>query len=256
MKIILLTIFITISFAFYSCESPTISQSNPLSYGSESPYFFINPYIQYSKIDNRIDYGKIQLIDFDKDSSFVRGAFYNNELFRDAGIFTFDTVNVDKIDAEDLFKIHLLVEGFFEFGVVYFKKNPRIENGKNINVNLTGDEFPAYNSSIKTLDSSLNILNIKELRSISKKEGITIKTNNIGYEESRIRIFNNKKEYLFYTNALGEINLRSNDIDYIPNGTYNLEILKGYYNLDTLVNDELLITNVYSAVVFETSINP
>lgn len=254
MKIILYIITITASFGFYSCESTISSNQNPLTYSIEQSFFRIDPYISYNNIINRIDYGIIKYQGQVNDSSYIRASFYDKRRFRDAGNFYFGSVKLNKTKADDIFNIVQLIENFIDYGYAYYTELDKYYFKDSILIQTTGHEFPIYNQYIRLLDSSLNIENVNSLNEISKSQGIKLVTNDIGYDEARIRIYNNQKEYIFYSKFETELNFGSDVFDDIPTGNYKFECLKGHYLLDTASNNEPVIINIYSSYTFETKI--
>lgn len=254
MKIFFLLLSITISLLFYSCDSSTNSQVNPLSYGAEQPYFFISPYIPYYQLDNRIDYlitneqGRI------KDSTFIRATFYDNSSFRDAGNLFINETKINKQSADDIFNIKQMIDGFIDFGVAYFSNLKRIDYIEQLNFKASGNVFPMFDFSVPNLDTSLIILNINNLKEINKNMDHILITNDIGFIESRIRIYNDNHQFSFFANFKNEVNITSESLKGIPNGNYKFECLKGFYKIDTLSNGEQLITNVASSYTFNTII--
>lgn len=254
MKIYLLLLILTISLSFYSCESPTNSQSNPLSYGSELPYFLISPYIPYYQLDNRIDYVISNVEGNSKDSTSLRATFYDNSTFRDAGNLYMNNTNIDKQNADNLFNIRQLIDGFIDFGLVYFSEIEKINYSDSLTLYALGEVIPKFAFTIPNLDTSLIVLNVIDLKEINKNIDHKIVTNDIGFSESRIRIYNDKNQFSFYANFKNEVNITSESLNKIPNGNYKFECLKGYYKIDTLSNGEQLITNVVSSYTFNTII--
>lgn len=254
MRIILYIITLTVSLGFYSCESTTSSAQNPLTYSIEQPFFRIDPYISYNNIVNRIDYGILKQQDQDNDSSYIRATFYDKRRFRDAGVFYFDNIKINKTKADDIFNIVQLIENFIDFGYAYIHDLDNHHFKDSILVQTTGQEFPAYSQFIQLLDTALVIENVNSLIEISKIQGFKLKTNDIGFDDARIRIYNEKKEYIFYSNFETELNLSSDVLVNIPTGKYKIECLKGHYLLDTASNNEQVIINIYSSYTFDTLI--
>lgn len=252
MKIILYLITLTIAFGFYSCESTTSTIQNPLTYSKEQPFFKIEPYVSYNNIVNRIDYGIIKQHDRIGDSSYIRATFYDKRKFRDAGVFYFDEIKIIKSKADDIFNIVQFIENFIDFGYAYYLELDNNHFNKSISIQTTGQEFPSYNQSVSLLDTSLEIKNINTLHEISKTSGVILLSNDIGYDDARIRIYNNSKEYIFYANFETELNLDSELFNKIPIGKYKFECLKGHYLLDTVSNGEAIIINIYSSYTFDT----
>jgi hypothetical protein len=254
MKIILILITITISFGFYSCESTTSSNQNPLTYSVEQPFFNIVPFISYHNIVNRIDYGIINKDLQVTDSAYIRATFYDKRRFRDAGVFYFDSIRINKSKADNIFNIVQLIEGFIDYGYAYFRKLDNKLLKDSILIQVTGQEFPDYTQYIKLLDSSLIVENVGNLNEIYKSQGLILKTNDIGFDDARIRIYNDKKEFIFYSKFKTELNFSSDVFDNIPIGNYKFECLKGHYLLDTASNNEPIIINIYSSYIFDTII--
>lgn len=254
MKIILYLITITFSLGFYSCENSTSPIQNPLNYSIELPYFRIDPYVAYSSIVNRIDYGIINNEQLAHDSSYIRATFYDKRRFRDAGNFYFGNIKVDKSKADYLFNIVQLIENFIDYGFAYYAEIDEHFFKDSILIQTTGNEFPAYNQSIRLLDSSLVIENINILKQISKSNGLKLITNDIGFDDARIRIYNDKKEFIFYAKFKTDLNYGSEVFNNIPAGNYKFECLKGHYLLDTASNGEPVIINIYSSYTFDTVI--
>lgn len=254
MKKIPIRIILAFSLLLISCDTTTYSHNNPLSYRSEIPLLQTTPYIPYSKILNRIDYGIIGE-QGKPDSVYVRGTFYDNSKFRDIGNLYFNSYKVDEVKAEDLFDINQLVEGFFKFGVVYFMKLDTAITNQELAIWWTGNEIEPSNSKIEALKSKLIITNIQELTSVSKSKGFAIQTNDIGYAKARIKIYNSDDNFIFYTDFNDKLSLTPDKLSNIPQGEYYIECLKGNYVLDTLSNSELIIYNVYSSYTFKTNIN-
>lgn len=254
MKIILYIILVTILLSFYSCENSTISHSNPLSYGSEKPYFLFNPFIQYFELDNRINYGIINEFGKSIDSTYLRATFYDNNLFRDAGNLYMNDVNIKKQSADDIFDIRQLVDGFIDFGMAYYSSINKVVFSNDLKINTSGDVIPSMDLNYPNLDTTLIVVNKEDLETISKKLNHRLITNDIGYDNSRIRIYNESKEYLFYATFKNEVTISSESLQSIPNGNYKIECLKGYYRIDTLSNNEPLIVNIYSSFIFDTKI--
>lgn len=254
MKIIHLIILVTILLTFYSCENSTISNSNPLSYGSEKPYFLLDPFIQYSELDNRINYGIINELDKSSDSTYIRATFYDNNLFRDAGNLYINDVNIKKQSADDIFDIRQLVDGFIDFGVAYYASISKVDFSNDLKISTSGDVIPSIDMDYPNLDTTVIVVNREDLETIRKKFNHKLITNDIGFDNSRIRIYNKSKEYLFYASFKKEVTISSESLQSIPNGNYKIECLKGYYRIDTLSNNEPLIVNVYSSFIFDTKI--
>lgn len=254
MKIILYLISITISLGFYSCDNTTSSIQNPLNYSVEQPYFRIEPYISYNNIVNRIDYGIIKYHAQGDDSSYIRATFYDKRRFRDAGNFYFGNVKINKSKADYLFNIVQLIDNFIDYGYAYYSQLDEHLYKDSILIQTTGNEFPSYNQYIRLLDTSLVIENINELNQISKSKGLKLSTNDIGFDDARIRIYNDKKEYIFYSKFETELNFGSEIFNSIPTGNYKFECLKGHYLLDTASNGEPVIINIYSSYTFDTVI--
>lgn len=254
MKIILLLITITISLMFYSCESPTNSQSNPLTYGSEQAYFLLNPYTPYYLLDNRIDYINSNEEGRAKDSTYLRATFYDNSTFRDAGNFYINDININKQSADDLFNIKQLIDGFIDFGSAYFSNIQKINYSDSLAFKATGNVVPAFFKTISNLDTSLIVLNTNNLREINKNTNHNLITNDIGFTDARIRIYNEKHQFTYYANFKNELTIALESIKSIPNGSYKFECLKGYFKIDTLSNGEQLIINVVSSYTFNTVI--
>ncbi|MFA7325434.1 MAG: hypothetical protein WC121_02135 [Candidatus Kapaibacterium sp.] len=254
MKIILYLITLTISFGFYSCESTTSTIQNPLTYSKEQPFFKIEPYVSYNNIVNRIDYGIIKQHDQIGDSSYIRATFYDKRKFRDAGVFYFDEIKIIKSKADDIFNIVQFIENFIDFGNAYYLELDNHLFKDSISIQTTGQEFPSYNQSIRLLDSSLIIENVNSLNKISKGLNLKLLSNDIGYDNARIRIYNNSKEYVFYANFETVLNLDSELFNNIPIGKYKFECLKGHYLLDSASNGETVIINIYSSYTFDTII--
>lgn len=254
MKIILFIITLTISLSFYSCDNVTSSNSNPLSYGSELPFFLLNPFINYFELDNRINYGTIRELGKDQDSVYVRATFYDNNVFRDAGNLYLNGTNIKKQSADDIFNIRQLVDGFIDFGLAYYADITNISFSDELNIYASGDVIPEIKITYPNLDTSLVVLNAKDFNTISKNSNHKLITNDIGFDNSRIRIYNNTKEYTFYATFQKEVIISSESLNIIPNGDYKIECLKGFYQIDTLSNTEILITNIYSSYIFNTSI--
>ncbi len=254
MKIIIILITTTISFVFYSCESTTSTNQNPLTYSIEQPFFIIEPFISYNNIVNRIDYGIIKHHGQTFDSSYIRATFYDKRRFRDAGVFYFDNKKINKSKADDIFNIVQLIENFIDYGYAYYLELDQPHFNDNVLIQTTGQEFPSYSQNIRLLDSSLVIENINTLSEISKSQGLMLKTNDVGFDEARIRIYNDNKEFIFYSNFETELNFPSDVFNNIPTGKYEIECLKGHYLLDTASNNEQVIINVYSSYTFDTII--
>ena len=255
MKYIIYLIYLTTIVAFYSCESSNKPITNPLNYNQEQPFFRIEPFIPYYKLDNRVDIGYIFDYDNLKDSTYIRAAFYDNREFRDVGDLFLDKVQIYSFEAEKLFDIVQLIDGFIEFGIVYFKENFVLDYNKEyLLTNENTTDFPLINKKVRTVNERLNIFNVDELKLISKSEGFKVFTNLENYEKSRIRIFNEEKSYIFFTNSTNSISLNSLNMSTIVPNDYKIEVLKGYYEIDTLSNQEPLIINHYSAFIFSTRI--
>lgn len=254
MKIIFYLISITFLLAFYSCENTTSPIQNPLNYSVEQPYFRIDPYIPYSSIVNRIDYGIIYNEKQNSDSSYIRATFYDKRKFRDAGNFYFGKIKVDKSKADYLFNIVQLIENFIDYGYSYYSVLDNQLLKDSILIQATGNEFPPYNQSIRLLDTLLVIENVNILKQITKSNGLKLITNDIGFDEARIRIYNDKKEFIFYSNFKTDLNFDTEVFNNIPAGNYKFECLKGHYLLDTASNGEPVIVNIYSSYTFDTVI--
>lgn len=254
MKILYYLFIITIASLFYSCDSPTISHSNPLTYGAEKSYFLIDPYIPYNQLDNRINYGIINSENILEDSTFLRATFYDNNTFRYAGDLYINDVNIKKRSADDIFNIRQLIDGFIDFGYAYLSSIDHINYSNELTFYASGDIIPKFKFTTENLDTSLVVLNISELKNIDKNKNHTLITNDIGFDDSRIRIYNSSREYLFYAKFKNEISISSDLLENIPNGDYNIECIKGYYKIDTIFNDEPLITNIFSSYTFKTII--
>ena len=241
-------------FLFYSCETTNSPSENPLRYSFEIPYFKIEPTIHYREIVNRIDYGNIHFHNSSSDSTYIRATFYNRRKFRDAGNLYFGNERVDIVKADKLFNINQLIEDFIDYGYAYFTELDEMKFGEKMLISATGNEFPPYINSINLLDTSLAIVNIDSLAVISKSKGFQLRTNDIGFYNSRIRIYNSENEFLIYTSFNEQLEITSEELKKIPLGDYKIECLKGHYLLDSASNNENVIINIYSAYIFDTSI--
>lgn len=255
MKKIQFLLLLTILMLFYSCETTTFSHTNPLSYRGESSFFQITPYIPYNKIINRIDYGIISNYNSESDSIYLRGTFYDNNTFRDVGNLYFNNEKIEEVKAEDLFNINQLVEGFINFGVAYYQTYNSAIYNQNIEIETSGNELPAFKTYVYSLKSKLEIINLDEITNINKLEGFKINTNDVGYDNSRIKIYNESNSFTFYADFNHELTINPELTKNIPNGDYNIECLKGHYLLDTLANGELMIINIYSSYTFKSKFN-
>ena len=255
MKFIYFLAYLTIIIGFYSCESSNKPITNPLNYNQEQPYFNIEPYIPYYQLDNRIDVGYIYNDDTKEDSTYIRATFYDNREFRNIGDLFLNKIQIYSFEAEKLFDIVQLIDGFIEFGIVYFKEDFILEHGREYTIsNENPIEFPKFESKIQTIKEKLNISNVNDLKFISKSEGFEIISNLEQYTDTRIRIYNDEKSYIFFTNSTNSISLSPINMSTIVPNQYKIEVLKGFYKIDTLTNQEPLITNHYSAFIFNSSI--
>ncbi len=254
MKIIFYLITITILLGFYSCESTTSTNQNPLTYSQEQPFFNIVPFTRYNNIVNRIDYGIIKHQGQVEDSSYIRATFYDKRKFRDAGNFYLGSFRISKSKADKIFNINQLIEDFIDYGYAYYSELDKYYFSDSITIQTTGQEFPSYIQSVQLLDTSLTIVNVNSLKEISKSQGINLITNDIGFDEARIRIYNDTKEFIFYSTFETYLSFGSEVFNNIPTGNYKFECLKGHYLLDTASNNEAVIINIYSSFTFETQI--
>lgn len=182
----------------YSCESTNKPNSNPLNYNQEQPYFNIEPFIPYYKLDNRIDIGMIYNYNTNKDSNYIRATFYDNREFRNIGDLYLGKLQIYSMEAEELFDINQLIDGFIEFGTVYFKKDLVLDFNKDYLITSSNNfDFPTINKNISILDDRLSVINVLDLEQISKKRGFGVKTNLTNYPNTRIRIFNKEKNIYF-----------------------------------------------------------
>jgi len=254
MKIITYLITITTLLVFYSCETTTSTNQNPLTYSQEQSFFNIEPFTRYSNIVNRIDYGIIKKHNQEMDSSYIRATFYDKRRFRDAGSLYYGKFRISKSKADNIFNIDQLIEDFIDYGYAYFTEIDELYLNDKILIQTTGQDFPPYEQEISLLDTILTIININSLLEISKSKGFKLVTNDVGFENARIRIFNSQKEFIFYTKFKTELNYSADIFNNIPTGKYKFECLKGHYLLDTASNGEPLIINVYSSYTFDTDI--
>jgi hypothetical protein len=163
-------------------------------------------------------------------------------------------MTVNEVRADDLFNINQLIEGFIEFGTAYFSVYDTALTNQNLEIATTGNEIPYFKANIEALKSELSVLNVTELNNISKSKGFVIKTNDIGFDEARIKIYNSNNNFIFYTSFDSVLNIAPEKLKDIPSGEYSIECLKGHYALDTLPNNEPIIFNTYSSYTFQSNI--
>lgn len=255
MKILSYLIYVTIITGIYSCESSNKPNSNPLNYKFEQPYFEIEPYVPYRNLINRINIGTIHNYDLNKDSNYIRATFYNDIEFRKVGDLYYNDKNIETYDAEELFGIVQLVDDFIEFGEAYYSNDIKIELGDSININNSkNSEFVEFKVGLKVLDEKLVVNNVSDLQEIDKSKEFYILTNLENYTNTRIRIYNETINYVFYSSTKDSISFGSNSLRRLEPDIYTIEVIKGYYIIDTLDNNETLITNHYSSFIFNTNI--
>ncbi len=255
MKILSYITFITIILGFYSCESSNKPNSNPLNYKYEQPYFKIDPYIPYSSLINRIDIGMVHNYESNQDSSYIRATFYDNYEFRDIGDFYFNDNKIDKYEAEILFGIVQIIDDFIEFGEVYYSNKFNYSLVDSIHIyNSKTAEFVKFDINFNMLDDKLLVRNVADLKEISKSNNLLIITNLENYTKTRIRFYNESTNFIFYSNSKDSIKFNANSLSRLEPDNYKIEVLKGIYRIDTLSNNETIITNHYSSFIFNTII--
>lgn len=255
MKILSYITYITIILGFYSCESSNKPNSNPLNYKYEQPYFKIVPYIPYQNIINRINIGMIHNYESNKDSNYIRATFYDNYEFRDIGDLYFNDNKIDKYEAEDLFGIVQIVDDFIEFGKAYYSNGIDFKLEDSIHLfNSNMLEFDKFDIYLKILDDKLLVRNVADIKEISKSNDLIILTNLEKYTNTRIRFYNESTSFIFYSNSKDSIKFNANSLSRLEPDDYKIEVMKGIYRIDTLSNNETIITNHYSSFIFNTII--
>lgn len=242
---------ITICILFYSCDTSTSPQRNPIGYLSEDAYFITDPYIPYPNIKNRIDIGQISYPELSsQDSNFIRAMFYDNSvLFKNAGDLYVNNILIDKLRVDKILKIKVIFEDIINFGPGYYSELDEQFLSDSITIESTGtSEVPMFNYKIKPVQKDFHVINLDELKTVDIEKGFQVELDTIHYDNYRIKLFNdnsNRVEY-FIEPQQNILYFSPERLTRINSGSFNLEITGGDYLLDSLNEEYLIINNFIS----------